>query len=145
MAFTVLSGMTTDFRLPAKWIPLYLRLIVCTPSSAGLKLIWHRLSSRSRISHVSTFPLGDVRVASMSRGSVPATAQSKYTSSLVQSAEVHRAQNKFGVWVSGWVTVFLQTIARDWEGPRTSNLTQRWHLVRGWCANLDFWKKKFFF
>jgi len=29
---------------------------------------------------------------------------------------------------------FLQTISRDWEGLRTSDLAQRWRLVRWWCA-----------
>jgi len=46
------------------------------------------------------------------------------------------------IWVSGWL-FFLQMISRDWEGLTMSYLAQRWHLVRGWCAHLDFWKKFF--
>jgi len=46
------------------------------------------------------------------------------------------------VCVGGWL-FFLQTISHDWEDLRTSNLTQRWCLVRRWCAHLDFWKKIF--
>jgi len=32
-------------------------------------------------------------------------------------------------WVSGCVTVFLQTISQDWEGLWTSKLAQMWRLV----------------
>jgi len=45
-------------------------------------------------------------------------------------------------WVDGWL-FFLLAISQDWEGLRTSNLVQRWRLIRGWCAHLDFWKKFF--
>jgi len=44
--------------------------------------------------------------------------------------------------LGGWL-FYLQMISQDWEGLRMSNLAQRWHLVWGLCARLDFWK--FFF
>jgi len=56
------------------------------------------------------------------------------------SIEVHGRRNKLGVRLGGWVTVFCQMISQDWEGLRSSNLAQRWHLVRGWRPHLDFLK-----
>jgi len=53
--------------------------------------------------------------------------------------EVHGWWNKLGGLVGD--CFFLQTISHDWEDLRTSNLAKRWHLVRGWCAHLDFWRK----
>jgi len=53
----------------------------------------------------------------------------KLASFLVRSTEVHGLWNKLDGRVSGWV-FFIQTISHDWEGLRTSNLAQMWHLVK---------------
>jgi len=51
-------------------------------------------------------------------------------------SEVHEWHSKLGEWVT-------VTISQDWEGLRTSNLAQKWHLVRAWCTHVDFQKKLF--
>jgi len=46
-----------------------------------------------------------------------------------------------GGCLGGWLFCFLQMLSQDWVGLNMSNLAQIWHLVRGWSALLDFWKK----
>jgi len=54
------------------------------------------------------------------------------TEHLCNVQQIH--YNKLGV------CFFIQMISQNWEGLRTSNLAQKWRLVWGWCAHLDFRK-----